>query len=450
MVRKNRIVHVQQKSPFLALPGEVREYVYYAALVRPTPIDLWPNKYQEDEDAGCIYRLQKDLEFVRKEMATGLIATCKQIYNEAGNIFWSTNTFRFSGDVFWFGARRFLGTIGPRALAQLHTLELFAPLKCTDWDGNYESSSRLRYWRGDTRENDTYWEDFHAKNAPKMHMTKARVEPWTRSYSKRCPWRWAWTQTTYGERSPKNILMSNVEHVCHLLAAAETSLELKFVLPGEFGVSLPPRPHRNSPIWNFPGPWHLNLNLELPGDLSTTLQLFTKSATLVVEAGSGISVELVELLTNNHLSVLCQTGVTLVQESTQTELITTEPKFWENSQAEFDYLIGFPKLFEDQQACAVPALGGRANKTSGPGRALRVLRGFGGCRFHVRDEWRCAYTFNLNSKWKCKWVRKSPRVAHYKHDPQNPHCTLVKDIVIMKKARAARKKPVNVIEEVRF
>jgi hypothetical protein len=75
MVRKNRIIHVQQKSPFLALPGEVREYLYYAALVRPTPIDLWPNKYQEDEDAGCIYRLQKDLEFVRKEMATGLIVT---------------------------------------------------------------------------------------------------------------------------------------------------------------------------------------------------------------------------------------------------------------------------------------------------------------------------------------------------------------------------------------
>jgi hypothetical protein len=131
MVRKNRNIQNVQDSPFLNLPAEIRELIYFAALARSTPIDLWPMKYEErdqDEENRCVFRLQEDLEWVRKEMASGLFATCKQISHQASSIFWSKNTFRFSGDIYWFGARRFLGTIGPRALSQLQSLELFAPL----------------------------------------------------------------------------------------------------------------------------------------------------------------------------------------------------------------------------------------------------------------------------------------------------------------------------------
>ena len=95
---------ILQDSPFLNLPGEIREQIYYASLIRPSPIDLWPLKYTLDPSATHILRLQEDLAFVRKEMATGLFTTCKQIFHEASNIFWSRNAFRFSGDIEWFGA----------------------------------------------------------------------------------------------------------------------------------------------------------------------------------------------------------------------------------------------------------------------------------------------------------------------------------------------------------
>jgi hypothetical protein len=116
MAQKNRRIQILQDSPFLNLPPEIREQIYYTSLTRITPIDLWPMKYTEDPSTETVFRIQEDLDFVRKEMATGLLVTCKQIFYETSTIFWSKNTFRFSGDIYWFGARRFLGQIGPRAL----------------------------------------------------------------------------------------------------------------------------------------------------------------------------------------------------------------------------------------------------------------------------------------------------------------------------------------------
>jgi len=445
MARKNRVVHICQESPFLNLPGEIREQIYYIALVRLTPIDLWPIIFEEDEDTGRIFRIQKDLEFVRKEMATGLTATCKQIYNEAGNVFWSKNTFRFSGDVFWFGARRFLGTIGPRALAQLQSLELFVPLKRTDWEGYSQNNSRLRGRRGYGRQNMLHWIDINAKNRPKMHMVKARAEPWTRDYSRRRTWRWNWTNTSYNEGS-KSMLTTNVEHVCHLLATATTELDLKFIISREFGVSIPQAPPHNTTFWLSSNRWDPNIDLKLPGNLARTIELFTKSATLVVEAGAALSVELVPHLTSNNLDVLCEAGATLIQQVPQTMETIEEAKFWKNVATEYYNLIGLPELFEEQQRSEVPALGGRTNKNPGPNRTLRILRGFGGCRFHDRDQWSCAYPWR---GWKCKY-RGTPRKGYYKHDPKNPHCTLYKEIVIKKKARAAKRDFGNVVEDVQL
>jgi hypothetical protein len=92
-------------------------------------------------------------------MATGILATCKQIQWEAGHLFWNKNTFRFSSDVEWNGIRRFLTAIGPRAGSMIQKLELFAPFSIPLYpmDGHDYCFTNIR----------------EAKNHPKMHMGKA-------------------------------------------------------------------------------------------------------------------------------------------------------------------------------------------------------------------------------------------------------------------------------------
>jgi hypothetical protein len=233
MARKNRRTQIIQDSPFLNLPPEIREQIYYAALWQSTPIDLWPMKYTHDPSTGRILRLQEDLDFVRKEMATGLLTTCKQIFYEASCIFWSRNAFRFSGDMYWFGARRFLGQIGPRALSQLQSLELFAPLL----DMNCLDTTSL----GDA----VYDNAMNAKNKPKMHMVKARAEPWA-PLSRRQRRRFRFSAWQHGRKleNSRTILVSNVDHVCYLLEMAKTSLELKLILPRGYGLTKPRERHR--------------------------------------------------------------------------------------------------------------------------------------------------------------------------------------------------------------
>ncbi|KAE9376320.1 hypothetical protein N431DRAFT_294106, partial [Stipitochalara longipes BDJ] len=336
---------IHQASPFLDLPGEIREQIYYAALVRCTPIDLWPIKFTKDEATGCIFRFQEDLEFVRKEMATGLIATCRQIYFEAGNMFWSKNTFRFSGNTYWFGARRFLGTIGPRALAQLKTLELFAPLL-----------------------------DFNSREHP---------WPWKITHRRRGSYRHAAYYPAWAEY--KTDLRNNVEHVHWLLESAKTSLDLKLVVPDGFGLTLPAVHYWRPPSWLH------DLEFHLSEEFLRTLLLFTQKFAVVLEAGAILeSLEMVEQLTNNNIDVLCQVGSIFNYASSQAKSINKVSKLWRSPHAEFDYLVGIPELFKQQEGCEVPALGGRANKISGPSRTLRVLRGFGGCKFFDRDRWNCA------------------------------------------------------------
>jgi len=105
-----------QESPFLRLPAEIRNLIYEYSLTKPDgTIDLCPGTYIDycldysDNDlkerveeycqngivlpfhadffehpAGVGYfRYQHDLEYVRKNLAVGLLATCQQISREA-------------------------------------------------------------------------------------------------------------------------------------------------------------------------------------------------------------------------------------------------------------------------------------------------------------------------------------------------------------------------------
>ena len=430
MVRKNQNIQNIQDSPFLNLPAEIRELIYFAALVRSTPIDLWPMKYEnrdEDEESRCVFRLQEDLELVRKEMATGLFTTCKQISHQASSIFWSKNTFRFSGDIYWFGVRRFLGTIGPRALSQLQSLELFAPLV----DLNCLDISLLTggHW---TWRHEIYKNALNAKNKPKMHMAKARSEPWNRNPSHSGRWR-----NKRDGRKSKPMLSCNVGHVCYLLDTAKTSLNLKFVLPAGFGLTLPPRPQQSSMYWGTPDRWPQNLDLKLSEELLRILPLFTRSATLVLEAGAKLmSLEMVEQFTNKGINVLCRAGTIFNYDPTQTSTAIKEAKLWTSHLTELDYLNGFPALFDEEHGIAVPALVGRATSTPGPKRLARVLKGFGGCRFIDQDEWGCSGCRWKGGIWNGKSV--TSRTGYYIHTPANTKCSVRKHLVMKKKGRAAR------------
>jgi hypothetical protein len=340
MARKNRRTQIIQDSPFLNLPAEIREQIYYAALCRSTAIDLWPMKYSQDSSTGVILRLQEDLAFVRKEMATGLLTTCKQIFYEASGIFWSKNTFRFSGDLYWFGARRFLGQIGPRALSQLQSLEIFAPLL----DMGCLDTSSL----GDG----IFGNAMNAKKIPKMHMVKARAEPWTQ-LSLRQRARFPFLTWQYGRnlKKPRSILMTNVDHVCYLLELAKASLELKLVLPDGFGLMRPPERQRSGPHWGLPRRSTLSTDFQLPPELPRSIPMFASSVTLVLERGALLkSLEMPEQFTSRGFDFLCQPGCIINPDPTQPAFEILEKKSWSVPyDAELRYLDGLTSLFEGAQ-----------------------------------------------------------------------------------------------------
>ena len=123
----------QTSSRFLLLPGEICNHIYRAALVKPGCIDLCPDdwlplheaeevRFQRNPEAYDPYsavfqdtsaptlpkfRHQQDLQYVRQNLAVGLLRTCLQVRREAMGIFWSENRFRFSLDLDWLVLRRF-------------------------------------------------------------------------------------------------------------------------------------------------------------------------------------------------------------------------------------------------------------------------------------------------------------------------------------------------------
>lgn len=107
-----------------------------------------------------IFQDQRDLLYVRKHLATGLLGTCTEVYNEAADLFWGSNIWRFSGDEDWVVLYRFLLTIGPVARTRIHRLDVAGI--CTS---------------SDIQPLPTY-ENWQTKNHPKLHMTKLWWNKW--------------------------------------------------------------------------------------------------------------------------------------------------------------------------------------------------------------------------------------------------------------------------------
>lgn len=188
-------------SPFLTLlPLEIRILIYEHALISAKPLDLWPQQWYNITDLETVgtrnvppfmVRRQDSLLFIRKELATGLLGTCEQIYNEASGYFWSKNHWRFSGRSGWQGLLRFFLTIGRKARSRIQKLDVHAPIYMR-WDKRVSFRSL----------------DGRSKNHPKMHMARIEAEG--------------------------HLDNQSIQAVCGIIQQDRTLLELNFVVPAYF------------------------------------------------------------------------------------------------------------------------------------------------------------------------------------------------------------------------
>jgi hypothetical protein len=331
--------------------------IYEAALIKPTSIDLWPHSYVEKpEDNPALaariakaseenaarqgrdnnrniyrdpkFRRQDDLLYVRKEMAIGLLATCKQICHEATPIFWCKNTFRFSSDSNWLGVRRFLQTIGPNAIRRLRTLEVFVPLVYTPW--TVTPDQEIEAFRD-------------AKNFPKLHMAKVGL----------------------GVKGD-NELYENMEMVTFLLTEAMATLELHLVLPRGFALNQQGVTSGLEPVIYFPE----ELQLKRP---------FTK-VTLIIEPGAYVcGMGVPESVADNGVDYVCMPGSFWKKriDTSEEEAKVLAVKKWKRTSEELEMLDGLQELMKENESIGVPGNGGRANKSPGLKKVERVLKGFG-------------------------------------------------------------------------
>jgi hypothetical protein len=350
-----------QDSRFLRLPGEIRTKIYRAALVKPDAIELWPHKFipEPRNDPVLEARLgpkkphfnprvhdtfnprirdQQDLVFVRKELAIGLLGTCRQLRMEATRIFWSENQFCFSGDFEWTGLRRFLTTVGPEARSMISRLDVALPfVLCVT--SPIEITSR-HYHRNEE------------KNHPKLRMAKLFA-------NRRGGGRWGLKTYTEG----------NFAFVKHLLYEEHMLQELRFVVPHG---------------------WHI---VDASGCQEYELhQLRFAGPTVVLEDGSQMDDhEGIQHLIERGFNVRAMPGALIIAQPTlptwnlppRASLMVTEITEWRPPAEEEDDIIRDISPLYDEGFCIDAARQARRGSKEDP-RLKRELKGFGGCRFVVR------------------------------------------------------------------
>lgn len=337
----------RQNSPFLKLPAEIRIAIYQYALIRDKPIDLWPHAYhtnskpeevesegqelsREEDPYAYKVRHQEDLDYVRKEIATGLLGTCRQVYNEAAGYFWSDNHFRFSGRSGWQGLLRFFLTIGPEARARIRKIDVHAPI----------------YMRWPVKDKDGKDLNGRSKNLPKMHMAKIPPEGHLDTVAK--------------------------QRVCNILEQDRTLQEINFVVPASF---------RNGDE-NYFGGYDVDHEGTTDAieriqqlDFVTMTVVFERDAYLAVEDGiQGILAE--------GWDLVCLPGSFIYEpgvggEYEKHEVLQT--RRWSAPCRQWDYMVGVSRLLADVEEDIPHANGGRHRRKTV--KTARTLRGFGGCNF---------------------------------------------------------------------
>ena len=338
----------QLQSPLLRLPPELRTKIYKFALIRDEPIDLWPHKWTKsnpDPKPGTEslkIRHQEDLEFVRKEMCTGLLGTCRQIFNEASMFFWGDNHFKFTGRSGWQGLLRFFLTIGPEARSRIRRVDVHAPV----------------YMRWPVKDSDGKDLNGRSKNFPKLHMTKIPGEG--------------------------HLDREAIQRLCVILAQDRTLREMNFIIPSGF---------RNGDEDTFGG-YDEDHDMEL--DSALRLQkiqgLDWIKMTVVVEKGGYLAVEDGPgQIMEEGWDLICEPGSFIWEKGTEAKggntdyekHEVTETRKWTTSARDLDYLIGVRELLQEEEQDAVHANGGKHMVVKK--QFERVLKGFDGCGFIGSD-----------------------------------------------------------------
>ncbi|KAI4151361.1 MAG: hypothetical protein L6R39_002046 [Caloplaca ligustica] len=133
----------------------------YKRKIRPYDIENYPLHWY--------VRDQKDLAAIRKDLAAGIIRTCKQIHAEALPIFFGGNSWVFSGNGGWQGLLRFFLTIGPNARRHITDIMVALPLGVEWWFGR-----AIREDEGQREYKNNL--DGRSKNEPKLRMAKVQAE----------------------------------------------------------------------------------------------------------------------------------------------------------------------------------------------------------------------------------------------------------------------------------
>jgi hypothetical protein len=397
---------IKQKSAFLKLPGEIRTLIYRAALVKDTPIDLWPHKFIENNFAHSelVDRLAKakvdsiewtrvrdqhDLNYVRKEMATGILATCKQVRMEATMIFWRENSFRFSGDFDWRGLRRFLVSIGPEARSRIRSLHVCPP----GWqDTTYNPITHGL----DNTQLGQYCEPnkaVAAKNHPKMRMAKS------------LPF------STQGKKNYQH--EDNIRFVRETLRSEESLRNLNFVIMDGWSFS-----QLDDVYYEYP--WAQTASLAEFQQLKHFCNI-----SVILESGSAmLGPHNREFLNYFDITLIAQPGSRVVDQRPFKEWVlqagltdakdVTELQTWAPVASD-DLLIDSFKIFNETDRIDLPARGGRAVKSTcyGQKKMERKLKGFGGCRFVQRYGEYCI---------DCNQYLKDARTTMSKHKYWCIHC----------------------------
>ncbi|KAL9128224.1 MAG: hypothetical protein Q9217_003070 [Psora testacea] len=341
----------QLKSPLLALPPELRNKIYRYALLRDEPIDLWPHKWTKPDtidQPSCTaltlkVRHQESLRYVRKEMATGLLGTCSQVYDEATNLFWGENHFRFSGRSGWQGLLRFFLTIGPQARSRIRRLDVHAPI----------------YMRWPVKDSDNKDLNGRSKNFPKMHMVKIPEEG--------------------------HLDRIAIQRVCMLLAQDRSLEEMNFVIPAGF---------RNGDEDDYGGYQedHDMVDVESHARLLRIESLDFVRKTVVVEKGGYLAVDdgPAQIMAEGW-DLVCEPGSFIWEKGEEDKGGNTEYKKrevaetrkWRSPARQWDYLEGVKTLLRDEEGVSAHANEGM-HRGYMPPRA-RSLAAFGGCRF-IEDD----------------------------------------------------------------
>jgi len=276
-------------------------------------------------------------------MATGLLGTCRQVYNEAALFFWSDNHFKFTGRSGWQGLLRFFLTIGPEARSRIERVDVHAPI----------------YMRWPVKDSDGKDLNGRSKNFPKMHMAKIAEEG--------------------------HLDRQAIQRLCVILAQDKTMKEINFVIPDGF---------RNGDEDSFGG---YDEDHDMESDSNIRLQRLQAldwiKMTVVVEKGGYLAVD------NGPAQIMkegwdlkCLPGSSIWEKGEEDKggnvdyekREVTGTRTWSAPSRDLDYLAGVKELFQEMEEVSKHANGGKHKKNTTV-KMERVLRGFDPCGFIGSD-----------------------------------------------------------------